>query len=123
MDGAEIGSIGDETHEGALVWRLLRSPSPMVGDTRLLVVVALKYWVQCMHSARDLIKYTPEIPLVGMPRATPGRALLYFSTMEIATWTEADVTKVGDCLEAGSIMPFEVLCNTHNLISRTVPQI
>ena len=65
----EMGVIGDEPRQGALIWRLFRIHNTEHSGTGLLSV-ALKCWNKCAQTTSHIPKYTPEITLVGLPPGT-----------------------------------------------------
>ena len=82
-----------------------------MGDSRSF---CMKCWAYCADS-REILKYAPELPLIGLPRIPIQLAQPYLNATELARWTEANILTVGDCIETGSIMPFEGLMDLYEL--------
>ena len=109
----EMGAMGDEPRQGALICRLLQRPERLIRGPCLLKI-AMKCWDKCMQDLLPAPRYAPEIPLVGLPRRVAGSPP-YYTTGELADWTEADILTVGNCLGAGELLPFDALTEERDL--------
>ena len=81
---------------------------------RCLLKIAMKFWDTCMWELQSTPRYAPEIPLVGLPRAVVGSPPFHMAG-ELTDWTEVDILTVGNCLESGEPLPFDVLTNKWDL--------
>ena len=102
-----MGEMGDETQKGGLTWRLLRNYNGTGGDPCLLKV-AMKCWNNCVRVTRNVPRYAPEVPLVGLPRGG-NRTPRYHTPRELADWGEVGLLTVGNCFESGEWIPFDLL--------------
>ena len=114
MNKTEVGNTDIGNKQGALIWRMIRNANPIGGDPRLLTV-ALKCWDRCRKDTKDILKYAPEIPLVGMPKFQTRMEKPYFTSAELAQWTEADILTIGNLLETGTIMTFDAMVDIYNI--------